>query len=362
MSKILIIEDDLSVRTGLAELLTEEGHKIIEAENGVAGIKEAQCKLPDLIISDIRMPEADGYQVLSELQKEIVTAGIPFIFLSAKTDMEDIRLGMNLGADDYLIKPYKAEHLISAVNSKLKHKRYIDQKFENLHTTIARSLPHEMRTPLVSILGFSQLILEQKAEFEKKEILEMAGNINNAGANLLKIIKKFLLYSDLELIKADKALSSLITSKSSVHSKFIYFFIKAVIELHGRNEDVIMHLEDAELNIEHKHLKFIIEELVDNACKFSKPGSKISIDSWIEDNYMILTIKDFGVGMSKEQLKEIGVMKQFEREKYFQNGLGMSLAVIRNLIELYQCDIVIESIKGEYTAVKILFKISKENN
>ncbi len=362
MSKILVIEDDPSVRASLKELLSEEGHSIFEAEDGRKGFKAAQDYLPDLIISDILMPEMDGYRLLKELQKEVITSGIPFIFLSAKTDLEDIRCGMNLGADDYLTKPYKAEHLISAVNSKLERRKYFEKKFDNLYSNIAKSLPHEMRTPLVAIIGFSQLILEQAPRLDRYEIIEMAGSINKAGNNLLKIIKKFLLYSDLELINLDKDLKKLFANNKPVNAREIYSFVKPVIEQYKRDEDIIMHLEDVELKIEESHIKFITEELADNACKFSKPGSKIYIDTRIENGFLIFTIKDCGIGMSVDQIKDIGTMRQFDREKNFQNGLGLSLAIIRKLTDLYNGVMSIESIKGEYTVVKILFEISKKKN
>ena len=122
MSKILVIEDDISVRSNITELLTEEGFEIFEAENGKLGITLAKKIVPDLIISDILMPEINGYEVLLELQRDESTSSIPFIFLSALTDLSNIEKGLRNGADDYLTKPYKTKDLLNAVYSRLKKK------------------------------------------------------------------------------------------------------------------------------------------------------------------------------------------------------------------------------------------------
>ncbi|MFV8225075.1 response regulator [Christiangramia aquimixticola] len=119
MSRLLLIEDDVTVRENTAELLELSNYQIITAPNGRAGIEIARKELPDLIICDIMMPEVDGYGVLKVLSQDPETANIPFIFLSAKTEHKDIRKGMNLGADDYLTKPFEEEELIAAIESRL---------------------------------------------------------------------------------------------------------------------------------------------------------------------------------------------------------------------------------------------------
>ena len=116
---ILLIEDDTVLRENTAELLELEGYRTITAPNGKRGIGEALREVPDLIICDIMMPEIDGYGVLEALSDHHKTQHIPFIFLSAKTEHKEVRLGMDLGADDYLTKPCEEEDLLSAVRSRL---------------------------------------------------------------------------------------------------------------------------------------------------------------------------------------------------------------------------------------------------
>jgi len=119
MKKILLIEDDRALRENTKELLELSDYTIITAPNGKIGIKLAKEQLPDIIICDIMMPEVDGYGVLENLSADTKTKHIPFIFLTAKTEHKEIRKGMDMGADDYLTKPFEEEDLISAIESRL---------------------------------------------------------------------------------------------------------------------------------------------------------------------------------------------------------------------------------------------------
>ena len=119
MKKLLLIEDDVTVRENTAELLELSNYDVITASNGKLGIEKARQHYPDVIVCDIMMPETDGYGVLEALSKDPDTLNIPFIFLSAKTEHKDIRKGMDLGADDYLTKPFEEEELLSAIESRL---------------------------------------------------------------------------------------------------------------------------------------------------------------------------------------------------------------------------------------------------
>ncbi len=120
MKKILLIEDNLEIRENTSEILSLANYHVLTAENGKVGVDIAQRETPDLIICDIMMPELDGYGVLHILGKKTETARIPFIFLTAKTEKNDIRKGMNLGADDYLTKPFDDTELLNAIETRLR--------------------------------------------------------------------------------------------------------------------------------------------------------------------------------------------------------------------------------------------------
>ena len=171
MKTILVIEDDQAIRMSILELLELEEFQGIEAENGNQGLQLAREEQPDLIICDIMMPDIDGYTVLTELQEEPKTSKIPFIFLTAKTERDDQRLGMELGADDYITKPFTTTELICAVKTRLKkHEHYwsqykqayaqvktLKQKVEEIKQQstskedIMTQLSEELRAPLSTI-------------------------------------------------------------------------------------------------------------------------------------------------------------------------------------------------------------------
>ena len=120
MKKILVIEDDETMRRNISELIELSGYEVESAKNGKIGLEKTSSFQPDLIICDVMMPELDGCGVLSILNQKPETASIPFIFLSAKSEKEDLRKGMELGADDYLFKPFDSTDLIKAVERRLK--------------------------------------------------------------------------------------------------------------------------------------------------------------------------------------------------------------------------------------------------
>jgi len=131
MKTILLIEDDRILRENTEELLELSGYNVLTAANGKTGIATAQEKLPDLIVCDIMMPEVDGYGVLKALSKNDNTVHIPFIFLSAITEHKSIRKGMDLGADDYLTKPFEEVELISAIESRMAKATLLQQSSNN---------------------------------------------------------------------------------------------------------------------------------------------------------------------------------------------------------------------------------------
>jgi DNA-binding response OmpR family regulator len=130
MKKILLIEDNPEVRENTQEILTLANYDVLAAENGKVGVELAQKEKPDLIICDIMMPELDGYGVLHILSKNEQTANIPFIFLTAKTEKSDIRKGMNLGADDYLTKPFDDTDLLNAIEARLRKNAMLQKQYD----------------------------------------------------------------------------------------------------------------------------------------------------------------------------------------------------------------------------------------
>jgi DNA-binding NarL/FixJ family response regulator len=120
VKRILVIDDEAKLRAQTAELLRLDGHDVVEARNGREGVEQALKHVPDLIVCDITMPEMNGHRVLEKLRAEPRTAHVPFIFLTGWGEREDMRTGMNLGADDYLVKPVVPTELLAAVSARLR--------------------------------------------------------------------------------------------------------------------------------------------------------------------------------------------------------------------------------------------------
>ncbi|TXD46867.1 response regulator transcription factor [Polaribacter sp. IC073] len=140
MYKILIVEDTLTIREEVCDILEMEGYSVFQAINGKIGFEMSIKEHPDLIISDILMPSVDGFEMFNQLQSHKETSAIPLIFLSAKGEKEDIRIGMNLGAEDYLTKPINVNDLVNAVDNKIKKKVMIDQKIIDKTAAISQLL------------------------------------------------------------------------------------------------------------------------------------------------------------------------------------------------------------------------------
>ena len=132
MKKILVIEDNLEVRENLEEILELSGYDVVAAEDGKVGVQKALESSPDLILCDVMMPQLDGFGVLNILSKRPQTANIPFVFLTAKAEKSDLRRGMNLGADDYITKPFYKDELLSVIETRLR-------KSERIRTTFDKS-------------------------------------------------------------------------------------------------------------------------------------------------------------------------------------------------------------------------------
>ncbi len=137
MKKILVIEDNAEVRENLVEILELSGYQVITAEDGKIGVEIALRDLPDLVLCDVMMPRLDGFGVLNILSKKSNTADIPFVFLTAKTEKSDFRRGMNLGADDYITKPFYKDELLAVIETRLRKSEQIRKKFDRTESGLS---------------------------------------------------------------------------------------------------------------------------------------------------------------------------------------------------------------------------------
>jgi DNA-binding response OmpR family regulator len=166
MTRILVIEDEVGIRSNTIELLEAEDYEVMGAENGLIGAIGAQEFLPDLIICDVQMPELNGYDVLSVVRENPLTATIPFIFLTAYADRGDIRRGMEMGADDYLTKPFTRAELLKAIATRLAKRQTIEQIYDRQQHQNVEALQRKIRELQQDLQGKDELLKQMQAEIK----------------------------------------------------------------------------------------------------------------------------------------------------------------------------------------------------
>lgn len=351
MKKILLIDDNESLREVITEALQLEGFDVIDTGNGQQGIEIAKTQNPDIILCDIMMPETNGYQVYKELKSNRQTSLIPFIFMTALAEKDDIRQGMNLGADDYITKPISLNELLKAIAARLEKSERINHEIEKktneLRERIIHVLPHEFLTPLHAILGLASLIKNKSESYSKSEISDMASAIENAGNRLNNLINNYINYA-----KIASTGGADIKSMRSINIRGTISAISGkVAKKYSRAEDLTLYLTETELKIEPDDFEFLITELVDNAFKFSETKTTVNVVSEIHNNFVEIRITDSGIGFPVENMSDIGAFNQFNRNKLEQQGSGLGLITSMMIVQRYKGKLDITNKKSGTTVV-----------
>lgn len=357
MKRILVIEDSPEVRSLLLEMLEEHGWHALGAGDGEEGLALARAQLPDLILCDIRMPKRDGYSVLEELRSEPATASIPFVFLTGLGEKPNVRQGMELGADDYLVKPFTTQELTAAVEARLRKHATIaqlaEQKLEELRGTLNSALPHEMVAPLNSILGFSSFISEAP-ELTLTDAREYAGHIFEAGQRLHQVIEKFAFFARLEVAAKDPQNKALFAVAEPTETRErISALAQRIASKRDRAPDLRCDLQPLTARITQGHLDRLAEEIIENAFKFSEPGTPVQVTATPDKGEFHLLVTNRGYGLSPEQIARVGAHVQFDRGAHEQQGTGLGLAIVNRLAALYNGSFWIESVPNEATSVHL---------
>ncbi len=360
MAKILVIEDEAPLLEEVLDWLQFEGYDAAGAGDGRMGIDLALQHLPDLILSDIMMPGIDGHRVVAELRTHSATALTPFIFLTAKTNRDDVRRGMELGADDYLTKPFTREELLQVVQTQLSKRsmieQYSQQAVAHLRKSLVHTLPHEFRTPLVSVLGYAEILQMDAETMDAAQVSDMAEHILAGGRRLYHLVENYLLFAQLEIIRYDSASVALLRETRCYSSDdYIKAVCGQIAEQHERVGDLVLRTAPATVRISDDDMRKIASELVDNAFKFSKKGTPVRVTTCVERGIFELRVTDQGRGMTREQVNGVGGLVQFDRAVYEQQGVGLGLTICRRLAELYggALDMVSESGQGTEVTVRL---------
>ena len=399
--KALVVEDEKNSRMMLSKILAANGYEPIEASNGIEALKKINESRPDIIISDIMMPEMDGFQFCRELKKNETLKNIPLIFYTAiYKDEEDEKLAMDVGASAYIRKPEDPKIIIGIINKVLKdhrsgkirtleltdEKEYLSKysqtlfkkledkvlELENankkleialselktvdrLKDNIISNVTHELRTPLIHASGFLELAIDEGDKSKQGELLKKS-------MDALEREKKVV--SDLiEISYAGKGLLSQVIEEIDVGK-----LIESTVEnLRPKAEAFEINIrtsieEGLFVRADKNQILHVLNNLLDNAIKFNRKGGKIEIGAGKKDGSIQVCFKDTGIGIPQDKLSNVfGKIYQVDSgstRRY--GGVGVGLAIAKYIIESHKGRIWVESTAGEGST--FCFSIPGENN
>lgn len=346
MFKILIVEDTLTIREEIHDILVMEGYTVFDAENGSVGFEIALKEHPDLIISDILMPKLNGFEMYEKLQNNKTTKLIPLIFLSAKAEKSDIRVGMRLGAEDYLTKPIDVEDLLNTVKIKIDKKILLAQEIIDKTTTIsailqqqkkeldnyAQLISHELKTPLRNISDVLIWIREELAHPISSE-----NSINSIELLEKKVERMELLLIKLEQYKNIRP-SSFKKNKINLNTIAKKVIAKLQVPSHIKVEikNKLPTLFADEIMLE-KVFEILIQNALDHINK--KKGLILLACETTEEDYLF-SVKDNGVGIKTKYYEKIFEMFQTIDST---NSTGIGLSIVKKIISCYNGEVKVES-------------------
>lgn len=349
---ILVVEDDLALLAAVRDILELAGYRVFTATNGLEGLDALNRMHPDVIVSDIMMPKMDGYQFFEAVRSRPAWLSVPFIFLSAKGEKLDIRLGKELGADDYVTKPFDEDDLLVAVRSKIKRRAELqaarEEELSTLKNAILTTLNHEFRTPLTYITAYAEMLSDGSQSLGAEEFQVFMRGLKAGSARLSKLVEDLLLLMDLltgeaaaiqrQIIRVEDVAallaSALDTFRKPAQARKVALTLECPPNLPAIRADPA-HLEDA------------LGRLIDNAIKFSQEGGTVRVSAQASDQSLRLAVQDQGIGIRpEEQARLFDFFHQVDRAKLEQQGLGCGLAICRAIVELHGGRLSVESRVG----------------
>lgn len=347
--QVLVVEDELDLLEEISDMLRFEGFDVLKASSGEDGVSIARENHPDIILCDIVLPGITGFDVIDQLKRDDQFAMVPFVFITARTERVSHRLGMDMGADDFIIKPFTRSELINSVKARLEKVKAVESSLNVLKEEVVASLPHEFRTPLNAVLGFSKIIQEDIDKHSSADISEMAGYIFKSGVDLFRLSQKYLIY--LEVVVRNK--------------EFFYYDVKdlkGTIETiarevaadHDRCHDLVMDVSNISMKLTEEYFRFAVRELIDNAFKFSSPGQKVEINAGMQGYDYHLTINDEGIGFPDGAIINIEAFQQFSSGQFSTSGLGLGLFLARKIIGINKGKAEIFSVPEKGTKISVI--------
>ena len=338
--KILIVDDVMSNVLLLKVLLTNEKFAIATASNGRQALEQVEKENPDLVLLDVMMPDMSGFEVAQHLKSNPNTADIPIIFLTALNSTADIVKGFQVGANDFISKPFNKEELIIRVTHQISlvaAKRLILSKTEELQRTIAGRdklysvIAHDLRSPMGSIkMVLNMLILNlpsEKIGTEMYELLTMANQTTEDVFSLLDNLLKWtksqigklnVVYQDVDLVEVTDSVIEIFSMVASLKK----------IKIREIKPEKMMDNADIDM------LKTVVRNLLSNAIKFSKENSEVLVKMEEVDGMAVVSVQDYGCGISEE-----GQKKLLHTDTHFstfgtnnEEGSGLGLLLCKDFV------------------------------
>jgi light-regulated signal transduction histidine kinase (bacteriophytochrome) len=343
MKKILIIEDSLPLREEVVDWLLFDGYEVYEAGSGAEGISLAVSKLPDLILCDIMMPGMNGIEVLNVLRKEPLTTLIPLIFMTALADKNDIRLGMNAGADDYITKPFSREDLLHSIEIRILRSadimRHTDEEINDRMANLTAknrelesfnySVSHDLRAPLRIIREFAKLLHEDHFDQLDADGHKKLSILIDSAEKMGSLIEAFLHFSRLEKMELSNVRVGMHALAASAYNEVTL----------GINRDrITFSLQPLpDVICDPSLMKQVWLNLIGNAVKYSskKERAVIKVVADQADGMVTFFVIDNGAGFNQEYADRLFIpFQRLHSDKDF-SGIGIGLANISRIISRF---------------------------
>jgi len=358
-----IIDDDAALGAALSAGLAAHGFRTTFSSSADSGWTAAHRNYPDLILCDINMPGKNGHRLLDEIRRDDDLGSCPFVFMTGNPIFAQPRAAMDMGADDFLLKPFTLETLVSCVTARLRRNEICSQGeallIKKLKESLRRGLPHEFFTPLTGIMGFAEMLAEDGDTMKPEEQKEALNNILLSGRRLQRTLRNYL-YA-LDRLAPDSATPFPVLSSATV-SQLLQKGAQVASARHVRQGDLVLDITGEPIAGGAHELTLLIEELTDNAFSFSQPRSIVRVRAGRVGQEFHLMVSDGGRGMTRQQIKALGLFRQFERGKYEQQGLGVGLFIVQQVLRRFGGTLHFESIKGVGTTCHVILPIATEES
>ncbi len=365
---ILVVEDHQLLLEAIRDLLEVENFEVYTAANGHTALEIMEDVQPDLIVSDIMMPQMDGYTLYQKVRENPKWVRIPFIFLTARGERNDILKGKAMGAEDYITKPFDTRDLIITIRSRLGRAQAIHEateaEFDALKQQIVNVFSHELRTPLTYISGYTELALDDISKLSVKDLQDFLVGIKRGADRLNRLVEDLLLALQLDTGHAAKEFETFASVRYDL-DKIIMLTARTYQEAAAANKtplEIDLPSQLPPVKIYEEYLSNALGRLISNSIKFSHATQKpIKITASTSAEWVDIAVIDQGIGITPENLKQIFKrFRQINREKMEQQGIGMGLYITRSLVEIHGGDLDAVSEPGEGSTFTIHLPIVKE--